>query len=119
MDCTADAARELMMERKLERPDKEQRRRPVESRSERLDVRLTRTQKELLQRAAGLTGRGVSDFVVKSALDRAEETIQAHEIIELSERDARVLFEALQNPPKPNEKLREAMRRHREDVEMR
>lgn len=90
-----------------------------EMKSQRLDIRLTRTQKELFQRAADLTGQSVADFVVSSALDQAENTIRMHELVELSEQDTRILFEALQNPPEPNEDLLEAIRHHREDVEMR
>ena len=90
-----------------------------DAKSERLAARLTPRQKQLLQRAADLTGRSLTDFIVGSALDKAEATIQSYEIIELSERDARLLFDALNNPPKLNEKLAETMRRHRDNVEMR
>ncbi len=89
------------------------------AKSERLAARLTSRQKELLQRAADLTGRSLTDFIVSSALERAETTIRSYEVLELSERDAKAFFEALDNPPKLNAKLSEAMRRHSESVEMR
>ena len=87
--------------------------------SQRLGTRVTPAQKEILQRAADLTGRSVTDFVISSALDKAQDTIYAYEFIALSERDARAFFEALQNPPRLNHKMGEAMRWHRENVEMR
>ena len=87
--------------------------------SQRLGTRVTPVQKEILQRAADITGRSVTDFVISSALDKAQDTIYAYGFIALSERDARAFFEALQNPPRLNHKMGEAMRWHRENVEMR
>lgn len=90
-----------------------------ELKSARLGTRVTGRQKQLLQRAADLTGRSLSDFVISSALLRAQETIRHFEVLELSERDARAFFDTLENPPKLNEKLYEAMRWQRANVEMR
>ena len=81
---------------------------------ERLEARVSPEQKALIQRAAALTGRSLTDFVVSSAQAAAEETIRTHEVIRLSARDTEILIEALLNPPEPNEALREAARRHRE-----
>jgi uncharacterized protein (DUF1778 family) len=47
----------------------------VQVRSEKLDLRLTLSAKQLLQRAAEAADRSVSDFVLQSALARAEETL--------------------------------------------
>jgi uncharacterized protein (DUF1778 family) len=44
-------------------------------RSEKLDLRLTPTAKQMLQKAAAAAQRSVSDFVLESALARAEETL--------------------------------------------
>jgi uncharacterized protein (DUF1778 family) len=45
------------------------------SRSEKLDLRLTPAAKRLLQTAATASRRSVSEFVLESALARAEETL--------------------------------------------
>ena len=45
------------------------------TRSEKLDLRLTPTAKQTLQKAAAAVQRSVSDFVLESALARAEETL--------------------------------------------
>lgn len=81
---------------------------------ERLDARLTADQKALIQKAADLEGRSLSDFVVASAFAAAEERVRRHEVMVLSERDSKRFVEALLNPPEPNEHLRRAAARHRE-----
>jgi uncharacterized protein (DUF1778 family) len=86
----------------------------MKSRAERLEVRLPADVKAVIQHAADLSGRSLSDFVVSSALDAAEETIRRHEVIVLSARDSITFVEALLNPPEPNDALRRAFRRHRE-----
>jgi uncharacterized protein (DUF1778 family) len=77
-------------------------------RTERLGARVPADVKATLQRAADLTGRSLSDFVIASAQAAAEETIRQHAIMELTARDSRLLAEALLNPPEPNARLRTA-----------
>lgn len=82
-------------------------------RRERLETRLSPEQKALLERAAALEGRSLSDFVVTSAQAAALATIERFEVIMLTARDSRAFMEALMNPPAPNERLRAAAGRHR------
>jgi len=86
---------------------------------ERLEARVTREQKELLQRAANLTGRSLSDFVVDSAQRAAQEAIYTHEVIELTEQDSRAFADAILDPPKPSAGLRRAAARYLAEVEER
>lgn len=74
----------------------------------RLNFRLTKEGTELIQRAAELEQRSVTDFCVSAALDAARETVTRHEQLVLSERDRAIFFDALMNPPEPNDKLRAA-----------
>lgn len=83
---------------------------------ERLEARVSPDQKELIQRAAALTGRSLTDFVVSSAQAAAEEAIRTHAVIRLSARDTAILVEALLNPPEPNEALRAAAEDYRRFV---
>ena len=78
----------------------------------RVDVKTKRT----LERAAAYEETSVSDFVLANAVAAAERVIDSHEKITLSARDWDAFYEALANPPEPNEKLREAARRYRERV---
>ena len=48
---------------------------PTLTRTEKLDLRLTPSAKRVLQSAAMATKRSVSEFVLESALARAEETL--------------------------------------------
>jgi len=86
---------------------------------ERLEARISTEQKELLQHAADLQGRTLSDFVVESAQRAAEEAIRDHSIITLAAQDSRAFAEALLEPPMPNETLRAAATRYREAVQER
>ena len=86
----------------------------AKSKPERLEARLPFDAKAIIQRAADLSGRSVSDFVVSSALEAAKETIREHEVIVLSARDSITFAEALLNPKGPNKALSKAFRRHSE-----
>ncbi len=85
--------------------------------SERLEARATAEQKELLQRAASLAGRSVSDFVVSTAVAAAEEKVRAHEVMQMTARDTRAFVDAFLNPLGPNEGMRKHARRYRDLVE--
>jgi len=82
--------------------------------AERLEARISLVQKELLQRAAELEGRSLTDFVVSSAQAMAKRIIHEHEILLLSAKDREVFLNALLNPPAPNEKLRRAAHRYQQ-----
>ena len=79
---------------------------------ERLEARLTPEQKAILQRAADISGRSLSGFVISSAQAAAEETIRTHQVIELTARESEQFVNALLNPPPPNERLRAAAARY-------
>ena len=83
-------------------------------RPERIEARLSSEAKAVIQRAADISGRSVSDFVVTSALEAAKATIRDHAVIVLSARDSNTFVEALLNPIGPNEALNAAAHRHRE-----
>jgi uncharacterized protein (DUF1778 family) len=79
---------------------------------ERLEARVSADTKALLQEAASLQGRSVSDFVVQSAFDAAKRTLREHEFVELSRRDRMAFVEALLNPPAASVRLQKAVERH-------
>ena len=101
----------------MEASDRTMRINVVATKRERLEARATSEQKELLQRAADLTGRSVSDFVVSSAVAAAEETVRAHETIRLTARDTKAFVEAFLNPRGPNEAMWKYAQRYRELVD--
>lgn len=73
------------------------------TRSERIEARLTADQKEYFQRAAQLSGLSLTDFVVWALQKLADETIRSHQLMELTTRDSQFLADALLNPPAPSE----------------
>lgn len=87
----------------------------VRRRAERVEARVTREQKQLLERAAALEGRSLTDFVIASAQSAAAEAIARHELLQLSPRDQAVFIRALLKPPAPNRALRAAAARYRVD----
>ncbi len=87
---------------------------PARPRRERLEARLSPEQKALLERAAALEGRSLTDFVVSNAQLAALKTIQRYEVIALTARDSLAFAEALINLPAPNPRLRAAAERHRD-----
>ena len=82
-------------------------------RNERLETRVTAAQKILIEQAAALQGRSVTDFVLTSVQDAARRAIEDHQRLDLTVRDSRAFVEALINPPPPNERLRETVHRYR------
>ena len=80
----------------------------------RLGARITPDQKALFERAAALTGRSLTDFVVSSAQEIAARTLREHEIMTLSARDSKALIDALLDPPAPGPRLRQAARRYKD-----
>ena len=75
----------------------------------RFDTRLPLEQKRLFERAARLGGyRNLTDFVVTTVQNKAVEIIEERERIIASQRDKELFFDALVNPPKPNNDLRSA-----------
>lgn len=80
----------------------------------RLEARVTSEQKNMFQRAAAIKGQSLTEFVITTLQERASQVVKEHDIIVLSDKDREVFFDALLNPPEPNEKLREAVRKKQE-----
>jgi uncharacterized protein (DUF1778 family) len=85
-------------------------------RDERLGFRVDEPTKALIERAAQLERRKLTDFCVTALTDAARRTIAEHETLVLSDRDRAVFFDALVNPPPPSERLRRAVGEHRRRV---
>ncbi len=84
------------------------------ARAERLEARVTAEQKSLIERAAALQGRTLTDFVLTSLQDAARRAIEEHQQLLLSVRDSEAFVDALLNPKPVNDRLRDTVRRYRE-----
>lgn len=84
------------------------------AKTERISARVDERVYETLTRAAALVGSTVNQFLVQSALERAQAVIEEENIIRLNSESTKKFFDAIENPPAPNEKLLAAFRAHRE-----
>ena len=84
------------------------------TRAERLETRVTAEQKSLVERAAALQGRSVTDFVLTSLQDAARRAIEEHSQLVLSVRDSETFVDALLDPRPVDDRLRDTIRRYRE-----
>ncbi len=83
---------------------------------DRINLRLEKRVKDILERAAGFEGMTLSSFIRNSALEQAEKTIQDHETITLNAEYSKTFLEALSAPVNFNSRLKEAMLEHEERV---
>jgi uncharacterized protein (DUF1778 family) len=81
-------------------------------RQDRIGARVTHEVYATLCRAAELTGATVNQFLVQAALKQAHEVIEREEVIRLSSRDWNWLLDLMDNPPKPNARLKAALARY-------
>ncbi|MGF1602999.1 MAG: DUF1778 domain-containing protein [Thermosynechococcaceae cyanobacterium] len=78
----------------------------------RLEARVSPETKALLQKAADLEGRTLTDFVVACIQAEAYRVIEQHQSLKLSIEDSEAFVDTLLNPPQPNDALRAAALRY-------
>jgi uncharacterized protein (DUF1778 family) len=78
-------------------------------RSEKLDIRLTPQAKRRLAAAAESVQRSVSDFVLTSALERADEALADRHAIALDAADWMKFLAALDAPPRPMPRMKKLL----------
>ena len=80
------------------------------TRSEKLDLRLTREAKLVLKAAAAASRRSVSQFVVESALARADEALADRRSFRLNGVQWKAFLAALDTPPRVLPRLERLLR---------
>jgi uncharacterized protein (DUF1778 family) len=80
---------------------------------DRIEARLPRETKIVIEHAAQLEGVSASDFVVTHAHEAARTVISEHERWRLDRLQSAAFVDALLNPPEPNEALRRAAERYK------
>lgn len=70
--------------------------------------------KALLQKAADLEGRTLTDFVVATVQAEALRVIEQHQALKLSSEESQAFVDALLNPPPPNDALQVAAQRYKQ-----
>ena len=84
------------------------------ARPDRLEVRITSDEKELLETAAQQQGLTLSAFVLSNAHAAAVRTLETAHVIELTREEQHRFVELLRNPPAPSVRLRAAAAEYRE-----
>jgi uncharacterized protein (DUF1778 family) len=82
-----------------------------EARSERLHLRMTRAAKQTLQKAAAVNNKTLTEFLLDSGLNAAEETLADHRIFQLADNDWDAFMAALAAPSRDNPRLRKLLAR--------
>jgi uncharacterized protein (DUF1778 family) len=75
------------------------------TRTEKLDLRLTPEAKLALQAAAAVSRRSVSEFVLESALSKADEALSDRRAFSLNSAQWKAFITALDAPPRPLPRL--------------
>lgn len=83
---------------------------PRIARSEKLDLRLTPEAKQTLQAAAAAARKSVSEFVLDSALNEAEERLADRRLFALDAQHWEELLAALDAPPRRHPRLERLFR---------
>lgn len=78
-------------------------------RSEKLDLRLTPQAKRRLTAAAEFVQRSVSDFVLTSALERADEALADKRVFALNGNDWAKFLAALDAPSRPAPRMKQLL----------
>jgi uncharacterized protein (DUF1778 family) len=82
----------------------------------RIEARITPELKTKFQTAADIENITLCEFLVKSAREAADSTISNHNVLKLSAEDSRAFADAILNPKEPNQKLKDAMKRHQQVI---
>lgn len=77
--------------------------------NDRIDVRISREQKELVKYASELLGfKSLSEFVVFCINKEANQVVKDNNQVLKTLEDKKIFLEAILNPPAPNDKLKKA-----------
>jgi len=82
----------------------------------RITARVSDSVRDTLEQAAELLGATVNQFVVQTAYEEAQRVIERESVIRLSQADAHKILGLLDHPPKPNQRLKAAVKTYQAKV---
>jgi uncharacterized protein (DUF1778 family) len=82
----------------------------------RITARVSDSVRDTLEQAAELLGATVNQFVVQTAYVEAQRVIERESVIRLSQEDAQKVLALLDHPPKPNKRLKAAVKAFKDTV---
>jgi uncharacterized protein (DUF1778 family) len=89
---------------------------PLPATAARIEARVSVEAKALIQKAVDIEGGTLTDFISKSAQVAAQNVIESHQTLKLGIEDSKAFVDAILNPKEPNEALKKAMRRHKQEL---
>jgi len=78
----------------------------MEAKTTRIDLRVNKKDKEILETAAYLNRTSLSSYILSVAINAAKTDLEKEEILILSNEQRDQIIQLLDNPPEPNEELR-------------
>ena len=81
---------------------------------ERIPARMPLPVYERIVEAAQAVGATLNQFLVQSALEKANIVLEQERVINLTTASAKIIFDLVENPPAPNDHLKTAMKRRKE-----
>jgi len=84
----------------------------------RIDLRVTSSQKDLLEKAAALKGLSLSAYLLSHGLEAAMADLTDYQTLVLSDRDRDLFLALLEDPPPPNPALTKAMQKFQQNYEV-
>jgi len=85
----------------------------AQTRTKRIEARISPDALSIVKRAAEIQGRSISDFVVAAAQDVAKRTVEEMQVIKLSLADQERFFDIMLHPKPPNAAMKRAIKAHR------
>ncbi len=82
-----------------------------EARSERVDLRMTPAAKRTLQRAAAVSNKTLTEFLLDTGLNAAFDALSDRRVFQLDEKRWAKFMRQLAAPPKKNARLRKLLTR--------
>lgn len=82
----------------------------------RIPARMPTAVYDRLVEAAQAVGATLNQFLVSAALEKADAILERERVINLSATAADTLFTMMENPPEPNDYLKNAMKRRKETL---
>ncbi len=83
----------------------------VQARSESVDLRMSPSAKRTLQRAASVTNKSLSEFLLDNGLKAAFDALADRRVFQLDKKQWDSFMAALATPPKDNPRLRKLLSR--------
>jgi len=88
----------------------------IEHPRKRITARVSSKMRATLEQAAELLGSTVNQFVVQTAYQEAQRLVERESVIRVSQKNARKILSLLDNPPKPNKRLKDAVKAYHSSV---